>query len=95
MVDVPGASLLDASVLRSFTVRTLLNGSVQETASQTGTLALDVVGLIGGSGKSLVGFVATKPYNQVSISVSAMLLTADLPDAARVYEPCLALAPLP
>ncbi|HXG28932.1 MAG TPA: thrombospondin type 3 repeat-containing protein [Nevskiales bacterium] len=92
IIDVPGG-LVDASLLRNFTVTTLNNGTVQEARGAGQTLELDLLGLLGGSGRSLIGFQNTQPYDQVVFTVNSTLLSVDVLDAVRVYETCLNAAP--
>ncbi|HUP92284.1 MAG TPA: hypothetical protein VM074_08560 [Solimonas sp.] len=95
LIDFPGGEIANASVLRSLTLTTLLNGTVQDTFALDNTLELDILGLMGPTDPALVGGFATQPYNQISLTVDAALLTADLFDAVRVYDACLAVTPNP
>lgn len=92
IVSFPGG-IVDASLLRNLTVTTSLNGTQQETVTSTGTLDLDVLGLIGGTDKALVGLRNTKAYNSVSLRVDSTLLTADVTHAVNIYDTCINAAP--
>lgn len=94
LIDFPGGEIVNASILRSLTLTTLLNGTVQETFALDNTLELDILGLLGPSDPALVGGFATQPYNALALTVDAALLTADALDAVRIYDACLAVAPL-
>ena len=94
-VDFPGA-ILDATVLQALTITTSLNGVVQETAAVGAPLALDVLTIpVVGGDRGLIGFENTLPYNRLSISVGALILSANLDDAVRVFDACVAAEPAP
>jgi len=95
VVDYPGGMVLDASLLRALNVVTTLDGVEQETTFFETLLDLDVLGLIGGSGKIVVGYPNTLPYNGLTLRVDATLLTGDITNAVNVYEACLNGAPTP
>lgn len=99
-VEVPGGTV-DLGVLSSIRVDTLLDGTVVESyeaASESsldpiGLISLDLLGLVGGSGRFAAGFVASEPYNQIRITGSASLLGADVGlDSSEaslfVYDAC-------
>ncbi len=94
LVQYPGG-LVDASVLRTLTVTTALAGVEQETAFYDTLLDLDVLGLIGESEKVLVGFPNTLPYDRLTLTVDALVVTADVFDAVDVFEACINAVPNP
>lgn len=94
VVDYPGG-LVDASLLRALNVVTTLDGAEQESTFFETLLDLDVLGLIGSSGKMVVGFANTLPYNNLSLRVDATLVTTDVINAVYVYEACLNGSPVP
>jgi hypothetical protein len=88
LVEFPGG-VLDLSLLRTLTVSTALNATEQEEAFFDSVLALDVLGLVPGSGRVLVGFRNTLPYNTLTLTVDALLATLDVTGAVRVHEACI------
>lgn len=92
LVEFAGG-VVDAGLLRTLSVTTTMNGVVQEQAALDSLLALDVIGLIPGTGKVLVGFHNTMSYNGASIGADATLAAADVTGSLRVYEACIAATP--
>lgn len=88
LVEFPGG-VVDLSLLRTLHVATTLNASAQEEASFDSLLALDVLGLVPGTGRVLVGFRNTAPYNGLTLTVDALLATLDVTAAVRVHEACV------
>jgi len=92
-------STLELSLARDIVVTTLLDGTpVESTAplnpadpsSAAPPLTLDLLGgltggAIGAPNRTLVGFKATKPFNQLQIDASAQVLSADVLEGLRVY----------
>lgn len=94
LVEFAGG-VVDAGLLRTLTVRTTSNGALQEEAFLDSLLGLDVLGLIPGTGKVLVGFHNTMPFNGMSLTADATLAAADVTGSLRVYEACIAAEPNP
>ncbi|MBI3171586.1 MAG: hypothetical protein HYZ32_03220 [Hydrocarboniphaga effusa] len=94
LVQYPGGTV-DASVFRGLTVSTALAGAEQETQTFDTLLDLDVLGLIGESPKVVVGFPNTQPYDRLTLTVDALLATADVINAVDIFEACLNAAPNP
>ncbi|GGD70851.1 hypothetical protein GCM10011514_38700 [Emticicia aquatilis] len=78
----PVGGLLDLSVLSSITIRTYLNGTLQESATISNSL-LGVSVLTGNGGLQKVGFIATKTYDEIQIIAGGGL--ASLLTGLRVY----------
>ncbi len=78
----PVGGLLDVSVLSSITIKTYLNGVLQESAT-VGNSLLGVSVLSGNGGLQKVGFVTTKTYDEIQIIAGGGL--ASLLTALRVY----------
>ena len=88
-VVAEGNGLLNATVLQGLTVETLLNGAVQETATSTGLLGLDALGLIAiNPDAGFVDFTATKPFNSVAIVAGSV---ASVLGTYKVYDACVTL----
>lgn len=94
LVEFAGG-VVDAGLLRTLVVSTDLNGTAQEEAALDSLLGLDVIGLIPGTGKVLVGFHNTMPFNGLSIAADATLAAADVTGSLRVYEACIGAEPNP
>lgn len=92
LVSLPGGMVVDASVLRSLSVSTSLGGTEQESTIYDG-IAVDVLGLVGDSGKILLGFPNRLAYDQLTLTVDATLLSADVFSSVNVYEACTNAAP--
>ncbi len=67
--DIENPVLVGVNVLNGLTVQTYLEGVLVET-SNAGTLVSVGSGLLTGSGRQIVGFVATQPFNTVRLTVS-------------------------
>ncbi|MBL7817615.1 MAG: hypothetical protein JNL70_21595 [Saprospiraceae bacterium] len=61
--------LIGADLLNSVQIKTYLNGVLQET-STNGTLIAAESSLLNGTGRQIAGFVTTRPFNTVQITVS-------------------------
>lgn len=94
VISFPGGTL-DASLLRNVTVSTALNGTAQESVTSTGSLDLDVLGLVGGTDQALVGLRNTKPYNSVTITVDSTVVSADVTHSVNIYDACISAAAVP
>lgn len=81
--EVQSTSLLDIGLLNSITIKTYLNGVLQET-SNSGNLLLDV-GAIGSTPKAIIGFETTLPFNEVEYSM-AITASLDLFGETRIYN---------
>jgi len=83
--------LLQLDLFNSITVRTYLNGVVQDEISGNNLINLGLVGLpILGSGSGTpynVGFYTTKTFNEIQISLNNLVgLNAGLTNTLRVYS---------
>jgi hypothetical protein len=72
VVEDPG-SLLQLTLLQGITLRTYLNGALRDTATYGGLLDLDLIGLTGISGRTLVTFTTTQTFDEVRIVYSALV----------------------
>lgn len=70
--DIENPSLINANLLSGLTIRTYLDGTLQETSS-SGTLLSISSSLLTGTGKQTVGFVTTLPFDEVKIEVTNLL----------------------
>jgi len=67
--EIENSSVLNLGVFNNITLRTYLDGTIQETKNaSTGLLS---IGLLGGSGRQRVGFVSSLPFDEVQITISA------------------------
>jgi hypothetical protein len=87
LVSNPGA-LLNLSLLQNVTVRTLLNGTVQESATSSGALQLSALGLFSDTHEGFVSFKSTKPFNGVRVDVGSLVAAAS---QFYVYGACVSL----
>ena len=100
VISIPGGTV-DLSLLRNLTVTTRLAGSGQPGEQAGGNmfdldlLGQGVAGPAGGFDDTVftLGFANTVPYDEVSLTIDASLLTVDLLEAVRVYETCTAAVP--
>lgn len=100
VISVPGGTV-DLSLLRNFKVSTSLDGSTEPGEEAGGAqlpptaldFDLDLLQQLGDDTKRPIGFANTLPYDRVSLTVDATLLSADLLQAVRVHETCTALVP--
>lgn len=81
--DLENSSLLNASLLGGITIKTYLNGVLQES-STPGSLLLNV-GVVGGNSRSVIGFVTTKTFDEVQYNVSTAL-SLDLIGSTKIYN---------
>lgn len=81
--EVASTSLLDVGLLNSITIKTYLNGVLQES-SNSGNLLLDV-GAIGATPKAIIGFETTLPFNEVEYSMG-ITVNVDLLGETRIYN---------
>lgn len=81
--EISNANLLNVNLLGGISIRTYLNGVEQET-SNSNTLLLNV-GVLGSTPRSVVGFVTTKPFDEVQFRIST-LLSVDLLGETRIYN---------
>ncbi|MBD0825409.1 DUF7507 domain-containing protein [Aestuariibaculum marinum] len=70
--------ILQVDLLNSLTVTTYLDGIVQETETGSGLLALEALGLVSinpsqTNGFELVGFTTTLPYDEIQLTVGALV----------------------
>jgi len=84
-----GNGLLSTSLLQGVTVETLLNGSVQESATVGGLLNLDALGLIAiNPNAGFATFTTTKPFNSLAIVAGSVLSVVA---TYHVYDACVSL----
>lgn len=81
--EVSNVNLLNVNLLGGISIKTYLNGVEQET-SNSNTLLLNV-GVLGSSPRSVVGFITTKPFDEVQFRLST-LLSVDLLGETRIYN---------
>jgi len=81
--EISNANLLNVNLLGGISIRTYLNGVEQET-STSNSLLLNV-GVLGSAPRSVVGFVTTKPFDEVQFRMST-LLSVDLLGETRIYN---------
>lgn len=89
-----GGGLIDLSLFSSFSIKTYLNGTLQETAA-SGAL-LDVA-LFGGANSNAISFVTTKAFDEVRLEAGSLigaLLDLDV-YYAFVQEPTYSVAAAP
>ncbi len=82
------ATLLSLTALQNVTVRTLLNGTVQETATTSNLLTLQALGLLNNPNEGFVGFKTTKPFNAVEVDLGQL---ASVLGTLDVYSACVSL----
>lgn len=80
--DIENPNLLGVNLLSGLTVRTYRNGAVQE-AFTGNSLASITTTLLNGTGRQIVGFVTTLPYDQIELEVAN---TLGLLNTTRVYS---------
>ncbi|MDM1549396.1 hypothetical protein HX096_16195 [Empedobacter falsenii] len=81
--EISNANLLNVNLLGGISIRTYLNGVEQET-SNSNNLLLNV-GVLGSAPRSVVGFITTKPFDEVQFRMST-LLSVDLLGETRIYN---------
>ncbi len=84
LIAKPG-SLLSLAALSNLTVRTLLNGAQQESATAATILELSALGLHSNPDVGFVGFTTSKPFNAVRIDVGSL---ASVATTVNVYGLC-------
>jgi hypothetical protein len=82
------AALLNLTALQNVTVRTLLNGTVQDTATTSNLLTLQALGLLSNPNEGFVGFKTTKPFNAVEVDLGSL---ASVLGSLDVYNACVSL----
>jgi hypothetical protein len=82
------AALLNLTALQNVTVRTLLNGTVQDTATTSNLLTLQALGLLSNPNEGFVGFKTTKPFNAVEVDLGSLVSVLGTLD---VYNSCVSL----
>lgn len=69
--DIETSSVLNLALLNNFTVRTYLDGVIQETKTGSSQLiSLDSGLLLTSSERSQIGFVASKPFDEVRLTLN-------------------------
>ncbi|HZP12175.1 MAG TPA: hypothetical protein VFB36_07120 [Nevskiaceae bacterium] len=87
-VELPGGTV-ELDVLQDATLTTFAGGEQQEQATVDPGTGLDLLELLGGRGRGLIGFQNTKAYDAIQIDFSATLAAADvLGVTANVYDAC-------
>jgi hypothetical protein len=82
-----GQSVLDLGLINGITIRTYLNGSLQDTAAVGSLLTLDAVGLLSvDPDAGFVEFKTTKSFNQVQLIAGSLV---GLNSSLRVYSACV------
>lgn len=69
--DIENTAVLNFGVFNNITLRTYLDGTLQET--KTSTTGLLSVGLLSSSGRQRVGFVSSLPFDEIQITIAATL----------------------
>lgn len=97
-IEIPGGTV-DLTLFRNIKLVTKLKGVVQErretlgefTTNPGNAFSLDVLGFspIGSSARALLGFVSTKDFDSIELTVTAGL-SVDLLEQLRVYDTCSA-----
>jgi plastocyanin len=82
------SALLSLSLLQNVQVSTLLNGTVQETATVNNLLTLQALGLLANPQEGFVGFTTTKPFNAVEVDLGQL---ASVLGSVNVYGACVSL----
>jgi hypothetical protein len=94
-VELPGGTV-EADVLQDVTVTTFAAGAQQEQQTFDPGTSIDLLNLLGGRGRGLIGFHNTKPYDAIQIDFSATLAAVDLLGVtANVYDDCTNAQPPP
>jgi len=79
--DISNPSIIDFDVAAWVTIRTFLNGVSQES-STSGSLASVNIPILNGSGRKVLGFATTKPFDQVKLEIVNL---ASVLNTTRVY----------
>jgi hypothetical protein len=82
---IENPSLVNANVLTGITISTYLDGSLQESETNLGSLITVGSGLLVGAGEQYVGFVTTEPFDEVQISLANIVGTFDI-GTTRIYS---------
>jgi hypothetical protein len=82
------AALLSLTALQNVTVRTLLNGTVQETATTGNLLTLQALGLLSNPSQGFIGFKTSLPFNAVEVDLGQL---AGVLSTLNVYGSCVSL----
>ena len=82
------SALLNLTALQNVTIRTLLNGTVQETATTSNLLTLQAIGLLNNPNEGFVGFKTTKQFNAVEVDLGSL---ASVLGTLDVYGGCVSL----
>jgi hypothetical protein len=82
------AAVLSLGVIPNITVRTLLNGVIQESASAANLLSLDAVGLFANPNEGFAGFTTTKAFDSVQLEAASLV---SLGTQLQVYGACVSL----
>lgn len=92
-VEVPGGTL-DLTLFRNIVVRTYLDGMLQEERESLSTnpidgFSLDLLGMspVGSNSRALIGFISTKPFDSVELTVAAGV-SVDVLEQLRVHDTC-------
>ena len=92
-VELPGGTV-EADLLQDVTVSTFAGGTLQEQQTFDPGETIDLLNLLGGRGRGLIGFHNTKAYDAIQIDFSATLASADvLGQTAHVFDACAAAQP--
>jgi hypothetical protein len=81
-------TLLSLTLLQNVSVRTLLKGTVQETATTGNLLTLQALGLLNNPNEGFVGFTTTKPFDAVEVDLGQL---ASVLATVNVYSACVSL----
>ncbi|RYF22472.1 MAG: hypothetical protein EOO42_08765 [Flavobacteriales bacterium] len=71
--DIQNISLINAQFLQNITLKTYNNGLLQESVSGNGILFGAGTDLLASDGRAVVGFVTTKAFDEVQISLNNVL----------------------
>jgi trimeric autotransporter adhesin len=82
------SALLSLTLLQNVSVRTLLNGTVQETATTGNLLTLQALGLLNNPNEGFVGFTTSLPFNAVEVDLGQL---ASVLGTLSVYDACVGL----
>uniref|UniRef100_UPI003F62C31B thrombospondin type 3 repeat-containing protein n=1 Tax=Sulfonitrofixus jiaomeiensis TaxID=3131938 RepID=UPI003F62C31B len=77
--------LLTVNLVDNLTIKTYLNGVLQEDVSGSSLLTLDLLGL-NGTGKAYYSFNSSKDFDSVELSISGL---ADVIETIKVYGVCV------
>lgn len=69
--DIENTAVLNLGVFNNITLKTYLDGALQET--KTASNGLLSIGLLSSSGRQRVGFVSAQPFDEIQITISATL----------------------